>query len=147
MTDIALKIDIQTILKMVKFNEHFRRLFKRLTFFGGKYNKIIDDYVTDTSIINKNLLWSDLSTIDNIPEVNFIIGLWRRDEPNYQKIENDIKEMVESDLGHSVIGKIIQFDDIMGNHKKLILEGKKQNFQYNGFKIIPTSDKFLQLFF
>lgn len=144
---ISLKIDIQTILKLVKFNEHFRDLFKKLSFFPGHYQKVIDDYVTDTNVISKNMLWSALSTVDHIPEVNFIIKIWRRDEKDSEQVEKSIEVMTESNTGHSIVGKVIAFDDISDKYKKLILEGKKQNFQYNGFKIMPYNDSFLQLFF
>ncbi len=143
---IVLKIDIQTILKMVKFNESFRNLFKKLSFLNG-HDKLVDNYVSDSNVLSKNMLWSILSTIDHIPEVNFIIQIWRRDENNPEKIEKDIELMAESSIGHSVVGKVIEFGEITDKYKKLVLEGKKQNFQYNGFKIMAYNDRFLQLFF
>ncbi len=145
-SEIALIVDIQTILKLVRFNEHFRNLFKKLSFFNG-YQKIIDDYVDNSNPISKNTLWSVLSTVDHIPEVNYIIKMWRRDEPDSEKVEKHIESMVESSTGHSIVGKIIEFGEIQDKYKKLVLEGKKQNFQYNGFKILPYGDNFLQLFF
>lgn len=144
---IALKIDIQTILKLVKFNDHFRNLFKKLSFFNGHYQQIIDDYVSDTNAISKNMLWSALSTVDHIPEVNFIIKIWRRDEKDSERVEKEIEVMPESNSGHSIVGKVIEFGEITDKYKKLVLEGKKQNFQYNGFKIMPYNDSFLQLFY
>ena len=144
---LALKIDIQTILKMVRFNEEFQVLFKKLSFLNDHHIEHIDDYVTDASIIAKEILWGVLSTLDYITEVNYIINLWRRNNVDYVKQESEIELLPEAKYGHSVVGKIIEFNNITDKYKKLVLEGKRQRFLYNGFKILPNGDKFLQLFF
>jgi hypothetical protein len=145
--EIALIVDIQTILKMLKFNDNFRNLFKKLSFLAGQFSEIIDDYVVNSDIISKNKLWSILSTVEYIPEVNYIIKIWRRDEEGSEKIEKDMEMMTESSTGHSIVGKVIQFGEIQDIYQALVLEERKQNFLYNGFKILPHGDNFLQLFF
>lgn len=145
---LALIIDIQTILKMVKFNPEFSLKFKKLSFFNEHHVVIIDEYINDSSILSKETLWGILSTIDNIPEINFIIGLWRRETENSEKVEAAIELEQEMELGHSIIGKIIEFDNISDKYKNLILESKRQRFQYNGFKLLPNgTSSYLQLFY
>lgn len=147
MTQVALKIDIQTILKLVRFNEEFRYLFKNLSFFSDYHKTLIDEYTTSASIFSKEILWGLLSTEDYIPEVNYIINLWRNGRPDYKEVETAIEAKAESEAGHNIVGKVVEFDNIQDKYKKLILEEKRQKFQYNGFKVLPTRTGFLQLFY
>ncbi len=148
MNKLALIIDIQTILKMVKFNSSFSDMFKKLSFLNEHHIAIIDEYVRENSVLSKETLWGILSTIDHIPEINFIIGLWRRKTEDSEKVEAVIELEQESEYSHSIIGKLIEFDNIADKYKKLTLEGKKQRFQYNGFKILPNGqNSYLQLFY
>jgi hypothetical protein len=148
MNKLALIIDIQTILKMVKFNSSFAVMFKKASFFNEHHKAIIDEYIKDTSVLSKETLWGILSTIDHIPEINFIIGLWRRNTDDFEKVEAAIELERESEYGLSVIGKIIEFNNIADKYRDLMLECKRQRFQFNGFKILPNGqNSYLQLFY
>jgi hypothetical protein len=133
---------------MVKFNSSFAIMFKKASFFNEHHKAIIDEYIKDTSVLSKETLWGILSTIDHIPEINFIIGLWRRNTEDSEKVEAAIELERESEVGFSIIGKIIEFDNIADKYPKLIKESKKQRFQYNGFKLLPNGQSsYLQLFY
>jgi hypothetical protein len=148
MTRLALLIDIQTIIKMVKMNESFQDYFKKLSFWNDEHKRLIDEYIITNNTFAKETIWGMLSTVDYIPEVNFIISLWRRENENYKELEEIIEFSKESKYGHSVIGKVIKFDNISDKYRKLIKEEKNQNFYYNGFKIIPNGkNDYLQLFY
>lgn len=147
MNQLALKIDIQTILKLVRFNEEFKYLFRNLSFFSDYHKSLVDEYASIASIFSKEILWGLMSTEDYIPEVNYVINLWRKGTPDYKEIESATEAKDESEAGHNIIGKVIEFDNIQDKYKKLVLEEKRQKFQYNGFKVLPTSSGFLQLFY
>lgn len=132
---------------MIKFNEIFREYFKNLHFVKSEYSDTVNKYVQNTDIIAKETLWGLLSTIEYITEVNYIISLWRREVDNSKLIEIQIESMVESSKGHSVIGKVLKFTNIANKYTQLIQEERKSNLQYNGFKILPQSTFFLQLFY
>ncbi len=144
---IELLIDIQTILKLIRFNEDFKQLFRNLSFLSDYHKSLIDEYVSSSSIFSKEILWGLMSTEDYILEINYIINLWRDNTENYKEIEKNIEQTDESETGHVIVGKVVEFDNLQDKYKKLILEEKRQKFQYNGFKVLPTESGFLQLFY
>lgn len=148
MSKLALLTDIQTILKLIKYNQEFKYRFLKCSFLTTEYKTHIENYITKFDLTSKEVLWGVLSTIDYIPEINYVLRSWRNNTAGHEKIEASIELMEESEFGHSIIGKVIEFDNIADKYKKLITEEKRQRFQYNGFKLLSNGQAgHLQLFY
>jgi hypothetical protein len=143
---LGLLIDIQTLLKLVKFNDDFRNLFYALSFWTSEHKRLIENYVVNTDVLAKETIWKELSTSDFIPEINYIIKKWRELHVNYQDIEKQVELMKEGKKGHSLVGKVIKFDSLY-KYPEVVKYVKSQDMAYNGFKLLPVKSGFLQMFF
>ncbi len=131
----SLLIDIETLLKMVRFVPSFHDLFVNIKYLELKEQQEIVKYVENANILSKELLWDFCCVLDHVIEINKVINEWRNGNENFKQLEADIKNTPEKKYTHDIIGKIIQSN----KYKELMQELGKNGFYYNGMAIISSS--------
>jgi hypothetical protein len=133
-----LLIDIETILKMIRFVESFKTEFLNNKYLTDVDHLHINRYIENANILSKEHLWGFCCVDQHIKEINIIITNWRKKTPDYAKIEIDVFKMVEKEFSHDIIGKIIKIDNKNKKFKKLLKEIKNSRFYYNSLAILPS---------
>ena len=131
----SLLVDIETLLKMVRFVPSFHDLFVKNKYLETREQQEIVKYVENANILSKDYLWDFCCVLDHIIEINKIIQEWRNNNKNYEQIEKDIQKTPEKKFTYDIIGRIIQSN----KHKELMRELEKNGFYYNGMAIISSS--------
>lgn len=135
----SLLIDIETILKLVRFIPAFRSCFLKNKYLDSNYLKEVDKYVENANVLSKDKLWEFCSVLEHIVEINILIKEWRTNTPDFHIIEKDIFRTQEKIYSHDIIGQIIKTKVDLENYKKLTKELKENRFLYNGVSIMPCS--------
>jgi hypothetical protein len=138
-----LLIDIQTILKMVRFISSFRNIFIENKYLLDEDKKDIQEYTKNGTIDSKARLWEFCCIIEHIVEINTLINSWRQINSNFKEIEETIKKTPESEYRYDVIGKVIK----SSKYKELIKEMRDNKFHYNGISIINSNNNHLHFFY
>lgn len=131
----SLLIDIETLLKMVRFVPSFRALFLKNKYLELSERQELTKYIENANILSKDHLWEFCCVLDHVIEINKAIKEWREIEENHKQIEIDIQNTPEKKYTHDIIGRIIQ----SSKYKELMKELGKNGFYYNGMTIISSN--------
>jgi len=135
----SLLIDIETILKLVRFIPTFRSCFIKNKYLDSNYLKELDKYVENANVLSKDTLWGFCCVLEHIIEINILIKEWRSNTPDFTIVEKDIFKTQEKIYSHDIIGQIIKTNNNSENYTKLTKELKENRFLYNGVSIMPSS--------
>lgn len=134
-----LLIDIETIIKMLRFLPSFREYFVKNKYLDKKYINDFHKYVDNGNILSKDILWEFCCVVEHIIEINILIKEWRNNTTDYSKIELQIQRTKEKEYSHDIVGSIIKTDTTSKTYKKLIKEIQYNTFFYNKMSIMPSS--------
>jgi hypothetical protein len=138
-----LLIDIQTILKMIRFSKSFREGFMGISSLSNKNKDDLEQYIENIDVSSKSNIWEWCCIEDNIVNINEVIMNWRNTTNDHKEIENTIKVTPETKYGYDIIGKIIKSE----KYSDLIKEIRENKFHYNGISVINSNNTQLHFFY
>jgi hypothetical protein len=131
-----LLIDIESILKMVRFEPSFFDLFSTNLYLSSEDKIELAKYKENANILSKEHMWSFCCVVEHIIEINKIIQKWRSTTTNYAKIELDISNIPEKEYSYDIIGRMIKTKNKNIKFKKMMRELKDNNYHFNGLSTI-----------
>lgn len=133
-----LLIDIETLLKMVRFLPSFKEYFVKNKYLTQDDLLEVTKYVENANILSKEHLWAFCSVLEHVIEINTLINQWRDTTLEYSKVEKDIRFKEEKEYTYDIVGRLIKTEISNEKFGKLIKELKNNKFYYNGLSTITT---------
>jgi len=138
MTLEHLLIDIETLLKMVRFLPSFKEYFVKNKYLTQDDLLEVTKYVENANILSKEHLWAFCSVLEHVIEINILIKQWRGIILDYSKVESDIRLKLEKEYTYDIVGRLIKTEVSNEKFGKLIKELQHNKFYYNGLSTITT---------
>ena len=133
-----LLIDIETILKMVRFVPTFKNYFIQNKYLTEDDQLEITKYIENANILSKEHLWSFCCVLEHVIEINILIKQWRETTSDYSEVETNIKFKAEKEYTYDIVGRLIKTEISNDKYTKLIKELQSNKFYYNGLSTITT---------